>query len=208
MPTTDANGIVQVLTTDNIAPIQTLLNSISSSISTAVTSLKKDVLVKATSLSDANSKRSSLAAAGVIGTTTAPLIFYRTDTTTLWSWNGAAWAEVGLPGSDWTDVTNKAGSSTTMQVSRQGKLVSTRGQLWNASNSVISASSATGNLCRLPAGFRPTQTVDTAVVGRTLGATPADGTMVDMKIDTDGWVSVANKGGAITVALPFTTFAV
>lgn len=57
MPSTDANGIVQVLTGDSIAPIQTLLNGISASISTAITSLKKDVLVKATSLSDANSKR-------------------------------------------------------------------------------------------------------------------------------------------------------
>ena len=208
MPSTDANGIVQVLTGDPIAPIQTLLNGISASISTAITSLKKDVLVKATSLSDANSKRSALAAAGVVGTTASPLLFYRTDTTTLWSWNGTAWAEVGLPGSGWTDVTNKAGSSTTMQVSRQGNLVSIRGQLWNASNGAIPANSTTGNLCRLPAEFRPTQTVDTAVVGRTLGATPADGTMVDLKISTDGWVSVSNKGGAITVALPFTTFAI
>ena len=95
-----------------------------------------------------------------------------------------------------------------MQVSRQGNLVSTRGQLWNASNGAIPASSTTGNLCRLPSEFRPTQTIDTAVVGRTLGATPADGTIVDLKIATDGWVSVSNKGGAITVALPFTTFAI
>ena len=208
MPTTDANGVVQVLTGDFIAPIQTLLNGISASISTAITSLKKDVIVKATSLSDANSKRSALAAAGVVGTTTAPLLFYRTDTTTLWSWNGTAWAEVGLPGSGWTDVTDKAGSSTTFLLMLQRPPRSTRGQLWNASNGTIPANSTTGNLCRLPSGFRPTQTIDTTVVGRTLGATPADGTMVDLKISTDGWVSVSNKGGAITVALPFTTFAI
>ena len=46
MPSTDANGIVQVLTGDSIAPIQTLLNGISASISTAITSLKKDVILR------------------------------------------------------------------------------------------------------------------------------------------------------------------
>ena len=94
MATTDNNGLVQLTVTDNINPLQTTINSVSSSVSAALTAMKPDLMYKANSLANANTKKNTLAAVGIVGTTTNPLMFYRTDASAFYTWNGTAWTAI------------------------------------------------------------------------------------------------------------------
>ena len=93
MTTTDSNGVVSFTTTDPIVPFQSTLNSLGSSISTKLTSMQADSLYYAATAADATTKVNALSSAGIIGTTANPLMFFRLDTKTLWSYNGTTWTE-------------------------------------------------------------------------------------------------------------------
>ena len=92
MATTDANGIVQFTGTDSISNLPATLNTLGSSVSSAITDVRDDLIYKASSATDATSKKNALAAAGIVGTTANPLIFFRTDTGIIYTWDGSAWA--------------------------------------------------------------------------------------------------------------------
>lgn len=94
MATTDSNGLVQLTVTDNINPLQTTINGVTSSVSAAFTSVKPDLVYKANSLATANTKKNTLAAIGIVGTVANPLLFYRTDESAFYTWNGTAWTAV------------------------------------------------------------------------------------------------------------------
>ena len=95
MPTTDSNGIVQFINTDSVQPLASVFNTLGSSVSTALTGIKANSVYKATSLANANTVRTQLASIGVVGTTSNPLLFFRTDEQQLYTWGGSSWAQIG-----------------------------------------------------------------------------------------------------------------
>ena len=94
MPTTDKNGVVQLQTSDLIAPFQTTVNSVSGSISNVLTTLKKDIIYKATNQNNAIAKKNALIEQGIVGTPNAPLLFYFTNLKVVYSWDGSSWNQI------------------------------------------------------------------------------------------------------------------
>lgn len=94
MPTTDKNGVVQITADDPIAPIQSLINSVSGSISGVLSDLRRSIVHKATSQANANTKKNKLASQGIVGTPDDPLLFYFTDINTMYEWDGSSWNQI------------------------------------------------------------------------------------------------------------------
>ena len=161
MTTTDSNGLIQYQTTDNVVPLQTTLNAISSSVSTSLNSTVRTFKV-------ANDTERNALATSRPPTATNPLIVFN-------SASGKGYHEINT-GSGWsrwipivpyttTTATPAAGYSTTIPLvcSRYGNIVTVTGAIRLASGNITE--STVGTTYTLPESYRPSALVEGAAFG-------------------------------------------
>lgn len=89
----DNTGIYKYSESDSVASWPAFMNLATNSVSNTITGLRKIVTYVATSSTDMTNKKNALSSQGVTGTSAAPLGFFRTDTGTLFTWNGSKFTE-------------------------------------------------------------------------------------------------------------------
>ena len=152
MTTTDSNGLIQYQTTDNVVPLQTAFNGLSSSVSTALNATVRTFKV-------ANDTERNALATSRPPTASNPLVVFNSTSGKGYHEinTGSGWSRLipvpAFPDTGWVDVPCVA-SNSTVQARRVDDRVSLRGDLYNAGNVPISGNSITNVLGTLPAQFR------------------------------------------------------
>ena len=123
MTTTDSNGLIQYQTTDNVVPLQTTLNAISSSVSTSLNSTVRTFKVAS------DTERNALATSRP-PTATNPLVVFN-------SASGKGYHEINT-GSGWSRwiPANGVSSSIPSQMIQSGKIMVTTSTGTNSVGSV------------------------------------------------------------------------
>ena len=202
MTTTDSNGLIQYQTTDNVVPLQTAFNGLSSSVSTALNSTVRTFKVAS------DTERNALATTRVPSASNPLVVFNSASGKGYHEINtGSGWSRL-IPAPEfrdtgWVDVPCVA-SNSTVQARRVGERVSLRGDLYNSGSAPIGGNSITGVLGTLPELFRAPKSQWTLCNSWVAGlptASPAYGRPLGLIVYQNGELLLQNpQSQAITCA--------